>query len=79
MFVNEAERLFSLKLKECIIANKKENMFEHWDMKGILFDVTRCFAAALSSLSKNSLLTSLSFMKEYRFKLKLSLRCMHDY
>ena len=41
MFVNEAERLFSLKLKECIIANKKENMFEHWDMKGILFDVTK--------------------------------------
>jgi hypothetical protein len=28
MFANEAERLFSLKLKECIVASKNENMFE---------------------------------------------------
>jgi hypothetical protein len=40
MFANEAERLFSLNLRECVLANKNENMFEHWDMKGILFDVT---------------------------------------
>jgi|TARA_R100001244_G_scaffold132361_1_gene108417 hypothetical protein len=37
---NKAEREFSLKLKDFVPATREQNMFEHWDMKGTLFDVT---------------------------------------
>jgi|TARA_E500000318_G_C3422437_1_gene157822 hypothetical protein len=38
--MNEAEKQFSFKLKDYIHASREQDIFEHWDMKGILFDVT---------------------------------------
>ena len=37
---NHAEDEFSLKLKDCIWATREQDILEHWDMKGVLFDVT---------------------------------------
>jgi len=37
---NHAENEFSLKLKDCIWSTREQDILEHWDMKGVLFDVT---------------------------------------
>lgn len=37
---NPAENEFCLKLKDCRWATRDQDIVEHWDMEGVLFDVT---------------------------------------